>query len=179
MSEPVNSPSPSAKAAVRWPAEAIWQAVVPSLPAFTVEVLPQIDSTNSELMRRCRAAAGAASPPPPEAILLVAEHQSAGRGRMGRNWHSAPGSSLTFSLGMPLQPADWSGLSLAVGVSLADSLAPQTHEGEQLQLKWPNDLWLNDCKLGTTACQMASAGQRTAAFAEGLGLLTGSDMGAG
>jgi len=34
-------------------------------------------------------------------------------------------------------------------------------------------------KLGTTACQMASAGQRTAAFAEGLGLLTGSDMGAG
>lgn len=173
MSEPVNSPSPSAKAAVRWPAEAIWQAVVPSLPAFTVEVLPQIDSTNSELMRRCRAAAGAASPPPPEAILLVAEHQSAGRGRMGRNWHSAAGNSLTFSLGLPLQPADWSGLSLAVGVSLADSLAPQTQEGDQLQLKWPNDLWFKACKLGGILVETASWGeQRYVVIGVGLNVIT-------
>jgi BirA family biotin operon repressor/biotin-[acetyl-CoA-carboxylase] ligase len=173
MSEPVNSPSPSAKVAVRWPAEAIWQAVVPSLPAFTGEVVPQIDSTNSELMRRCRAAAGAASPPPPEAILLVAEHQSAGRGRMGRNWHSEAGSSLTFSLGMPLQPADWSGLSLAVGVSLADSLAPQTQEGDQLQLKWPNDLWLKGCKLGGILVETASWGeQRYVVIGVGINVMT-------
>ena len=169
MSEPVNSQSSSAKVPVRWPAEAIWQAVVPSLPAFTVEVLPQIDSTNSELMRRCRAAASASSPPPPEAILLVAEHQSAGRGRMGRNWHSAAGASLTFSLGMPLLPADWSGLSLAVGVSLADSLAPPTHAGEQLQLKWPNDLWLKGCKLGGILVETASWGaQRYVVIGVGL-----------
>ena len=172
MSEPINGQSPSAKAPVRWPAEAIWQAVVPSLPAFTVEVLPQIDSTNSELMRRCRAAASASSPPPPEAILLVAEHQSAGRGRMGRNWHSAAGASLTFSLGMPLLPADWSGLSLAVGVSLADSLAPQTHEGDQLQLKWPNDLWLKGCKLGGILVETASWGdQRYVVIGVGLNVL--------
>lgn len=173
MSEPVNSPSPSVKAAVRWPAEAIWQAVVPSLPAFTVEVLPQIDSTNSELMRRCRAAAGAASPPPPEAILLVTEHQSAGRGRMGRNWHSAADSSLTFSLGLPLQPADWSGLSLAVGVSLAENLSPQTPEGDQLQLKWPNDLWFKDCKLGGILVETASWGdQRYVVIGVGLNVMT-------
>jgi BirA family biotin operon repressor/biotin-[acetyl-CoA-carboxylase] ligase len=172
MSEPVNSQSSSAKVPVRWPAEAIWQAVVPSLPAFTVEVLPQIDSTNSELMRRCRAAASASSPPPPEAILLVAEHQSAGRGRMGRNWHSAAGASLTFSLGMPLLPADWSGLSLAVGVSLADSLAPPTHAGEQLQLKWPNDLWFKGCKLGGILVETASWGdQRYVVIGVGLNVL--------
>ena len=172
MSEPVNSQSPSAKAPVRWPAETIWQAVVPSLPAFTVEVLPQIDSTNSELMRRCRAAASASSPPPPEAILLVAEHQSAGRGRMGRHWHSAAGASLTFSLGMPLLPADWSGLSLAVGVTLADSLAPQTLEGDQLQLKWPNDLWFKGCKLGGILVETASWGdQRYVVIGVGLNVM--------
>ena len=172
MSEPINGQSPSAKAPVRWPAELIWQAVVPSLPAFTVEVLPQIDSTNSELMRRCRAATSASSPPAPEAILLVAEHQSAGRGRLGRNWHSAAGASLTFSLGLPLLPADWSGLSLAVGVSLADSLAPQTHEGEQLQLKWPNDLWLKGCKLGGILVETASWGdQRYVVIGVGLNVM--------
>jgi len=42
-------------AALRWPAEALWEAVVPLLPGFTVEVLPEIDSTNTELMRRARA----------------------------------------------------------------------------------------------------------------------------
>jgi BirA family biotin operon repressor/biotin-[acetyl-CoA-carboxylase] ligase len=172
MSESVNGESPAAKAPVRWPAEAIWQAVAPRLPAFTVEILPQIDSTNSELMRRCRASASAASPPPPEAILLVAEHQSAGRGRLGRSWHSAAGASLTFSLGLPLQPADWSGLSLAVGVSLADSLAPKSQEGDKLQLKWPNDLWLNDCKLGGILVETASWGdQRYVVIGVGLNVM--------
>ena len=42
-------------APLRWPAEAIWEAVVPQLPGFTVEVLPTVDSTNTELMRRARA----------------------------------------------------------------------------------------------------------------------------
>ena len=131
---------------IRWPAEAIWQAVAPTLTGFTVEVLPEIDSTNSELLRRFKGSVGA--PPRPEPLLLVAERQSAGRGRLGRSWHSAPMTSLTFSLGLPLQPADWSGLSLAVGVSVAESLDPpqtgQPRPGGQYRigLKWPNDLWL-------------------------------------
>jgi BirA family biotin operon repressor/biotin-[acetyl-CoA-carboxylase] ligase len=152
---------------VRWPAEAIWQAVVPSLPGFTVEVLPQVDSTNSELMRRCRAASLAAlsnsafgSPEPPEAILLVAEHQNAGRGRLGRQWQSQAGASLTFSLGLPLQPANWSGLSLAVGVSLAESLEPANGKPPTLQLKWPNDLWLGQRKLGGILVETASWGDQ-------------------
>ncbi len=140
----------SAAIPIRWPAEAIWEAVAPSLEGFTVEVLPSIDSTNTELMRRFRGnpfgsggSPGAA--PRPEPILLVAEQQTAGRGRLGRNWHSQRGDSLTFSLGLPLQPADWSGLSLVVGISLAESLDPYSNHdssSRRISLKWPNDLWL-------------------------------------
>jgi BirA family transcriptional regulator, biotin operon repressor / biotin---[acetyl-CoA-carboxylase] ligase len=134
---------------IRWPAEAIWQAVAPALPGFTVEVLPEIDSTNTELMRRARA--GQLDP-----ILLVAERQTAGRGRLGRGWHSEVGASLTFSLGISVAPRDWSGLSLAVGASLAESLHPQ------VGLKWPNDLWVGDRKLGGILIETASFGASAA-----------------
>ncbi len=125
--------------------ESVWQAVVPDLPGFTVEVLPSIDSTNTELMRRARA--GAMEP-----VLLAAEQQTAGRGRLGKAWHSRAGQSLTFSLALPLAPTDWSGLSLAVGVSLAQSLHPD------VRLKWPNDLWLHERKLGGILVETASNG---------------------
>lgn len=131
-----------------WPAETIWEQVYPLLPDFTVEVLPEIDSSNSELMRRARAGQH-------EATLLVAERQTAGRGRMGRAWHSQPGDSLTFSLSLSLAPKDWSGLSLAVGLSLAESLHPD------VGLKWPNDLWFQDRKLGGILVEAASLGGRS------------------
>jgi len=147
---------------MKWKAEAIWQAVAPGLPGFTVEVLPQLDSTNTELMRRARAGRG-------EPVLLVAEQQTAGRGRLGRAWHSSPGDSLTFSLGLALAPADWSGLSLAVGASVADSLHPD------IVLKWPNDLWLAERKLGGILIETASfgdgaAGSRYAVIGIGINL---------
>ncbi|MDR7153145.1 BirA family biotin operon repressor/biotin-[acetyl-CoA-carboxylase] ligase [Hydrogenophaga palleronii] len=126
-------------------AEAIWEAVVPSAPGFTVEVLRSIDSTNSELMRRARD--GLLEP-----LLLVAEEQTAGRGRLGRHWHSRAGQSLTFSLALPMVPLNWSGLSLAVGVSLANSLHPD------VKLKWPNDLWLHERKLGGILVETAGSG---------------------
>ena len=145
---------------IRWHAEALWEAVVPQLPGFTVEVLPQIDSTNTELMRRARA--GQTEP-----TLLVAERQTAGRGRMGRVWDSshmealealevsAVSASLTFSLGLPLAPADWSGLSLAVGLAVAEGLDPDGSAG--VRLKWPNDLWLaDDRKLAGILVETAS-----------------------
>ena len=143
---------------IRWPAEAIWQAVEPQLPGFTIEILPSIDSTNTELMRRARA--GRCEP-----ILLVAEQQTAGRGRLGREWHSgAQATSLTFSLGLPLAPLDWSGLSLAVGVSVAESLQPLLPAPDsrtpRIGLKWPNDLWLGGAagerKLGGSLVETAS-----------------------
>lgn len=146
------------KPTIRWPVEAIRAAVEPQLPGFTVEILPSIDSTNSELMRRARA--GRCAP-----TLLVAEQQTAGRGRLGRDWHSgAQADSLTFSLGLPLSPVDWSGLSLAVGVSVAESLQPvlptASSAGPRIGLKWPNDLWLGGAagerKLGGILVETAS-----------------------
>ena len=142
-----------------WPLDDITTAVAPLLGGFCAEVLPTIDSTNTELMRRARA--GHAVP-----TLLVAEVQTAGRGRLGRTWVSqdpdaAPASgavrvqrALTFSLGLPLNPRDWSGLSLAVGVSVARSLHPA------LQLKWPNDLWFDGRKLAGILIETAAAGDQ-------------------
>lgn len=127
-------------------AESVWQAVVPVLPGLAIEVLPQVDSTNAELMRRARQ--GMADP-----VLLVTPQQTAGRGRQGKVWLSAPGASLTFSLGLPLAPlasTGWSGMSLAVGVSVARALHPA------VQLKWPNDLWVHDHKLGGILVETAS-----------------------
>ncbi len=97
-----------------------------------VEVVDRIDSTNTELMRRGQS-------PQAAPTLLVAVSQTAGRGRMGRVWSAPTGHGLTFSWGMSLAAADWSGLSLAVGLSLAEALDPQGQWG--LRLKWPNDLW--------------------------------------
>lgn len=151
----------------QWPAEAIWQAVAPLLPGFTVEVLPTVDSTSSELMRRARAGRQ-------EPTLLVTEAQTAGRGRLGRDWQSSAYEgtgmvpALTFSLGLPLAPRDWSGLSLAVGVSVAESLQPQLpapgSDRPRILLKWPNDLWLQDeRKLGGILVETASFGQQAGA----------------
>ncbi len=104
------------------------------LPAhWLIETLPEVDSTNSELMRRARRGDTAST-------LLIAEQQTAGRGRLGRQWHSQRGQALMFSLGLELNPLQWSGLSLAVGLSLVNSLDP--HQQHGLGLKWPNDLWL-------------------------------------
>jgi BirA family biotin operon repressor/biotin-[acetyl-CoA-carboxylase] ligase len=130
-----------------WPIDALRAALAPQLPAVAVEVLPEIDSTNSELMRRARA--GVVTP-----TLLVAEQQTAGRGRLGRAWQSGsgdPGSALAFSLALPLAPRDWSGLSLAIGLSLAESLHPG------IRIKWPNDLWWHGRKLAGILVETASS----------------------
>ncbi len=119
---------------------------LPSLASFSVEILPAIDSTNSELMRRARA--GRTEP-----TLLIAEQQTAGRGRMGRDWQSKPGDSLTFSFGIKLSPTNWEGLSLAVGTSVAQSLGEGT---DQIRLKWPNDLWFQSRKLAGILIETAT-----------------------
>ena len=142
-------------------AERVWEAVAPELPGFSVEVVPETASTSTDLMQRART--GVLDP-----VLLVAVHQNAGRGRRGRGWVSAPGDSLTFSLGLPLEPAEWSGLSLAVGVSVADSLGPE------VRLKWPNDLWCHGRKLGGILVETANlaGGVRAAVVGIGINLAT-------
>ena len=126
---------------MNWPTRQLHEAIAPLLPGFHFDVLEQIDSTNSELMRRARS--GQMQP-----VLVLAGQQTEGRGRLGRRWSS----DLSFSLGVPLSTVNWSGLSLAVGLSLVQSLHPD------LGLKWPNDVWWNGRKLAGILIETASFG---------------------
>jgi len=82
------------------------------------------------------------------ARVVLSEAQTEGRGRRGRVWHSPPGSNLYCSVGwafeLPLEAL--SGLSLALGAMVAEALA-STYSVD-LELKWPNDLYLDGRKLG-------------------------------
>jgi BirA family biotin operon repressor/biotin-[acetyl-CoA-carboxylase] ligase len=109
-----------------------------------IEVLAEIDSTNSELLRRRTPERGI--------VALFAERQSGGRGRHGRVWASPPGANLYLSLARGFEGAlaRLAGLSLAVGVAVAEALRDLGASG--VALKWPNDLVVDDgsalCKLG-------------------------------
>lgn len=100
---------------------------------FHLQVLTQVDSTNRYLMQE--SARGVA-----HGTCVVAQIQTAGRGRRGRSWLSQLGGSLTFSLLWRFQcgAAGLSGLSLVIGLALVRAL----HEAgyPDVQLKWPNDL---------------------------------------
>ena len=182
---------------LHWGAEALWQQLEPLLPGLSVEVLARVDSTNTTLLERARQAAPSQgtfqgdlrSPAEPasgrraadaQPCLLVAEQQTRGRGRQGKVWQSEVGASLTFSLALPLAPADWSGLSLAVGLALAEALDPtQPGQPARLGIKWPNDLLLRDAaapggigrKIGGILIETVQVGaQRVAVVGVGLNL---------
>jgi BirA family biotin operon repressor/biotin-[acetyl-CoA-carboxylase] ligase len=134
-------------ASLRSHAESLWVALSAQLPGLSIEILSTVDSTNTRLMQQARD--GLVEP-----TVLVAETQTAGRGRMGKAWHTTTHRALTFSLGLPLAPHDWSGLSLVVGLSLARSLHPE------LRLKWPNDLWWQQRKVGGILVETANIAHR-------------------
>lgn len=102
---------------------------------FDVDALDVCDSTSSEAMRRADHGA-------PSGSVIVADRQTAGRGRRGREWLSEPEASLTFSLiwRFPGSASRLSGLSLAVGLALARALEGMGARG--VGLKWPNDVLL-------------------------------------
>ena len=99
--------------------------------------LAECGSTNTEALAHLRDGGGP--------LLVSATRQTAGRGRLGRAWQSDD-AALTFSVAVALPASlDLSGLSLAVGCTVADVLDPA---GSRIQLKWPNDLFLDGAKLG-------------------------------
>ncbi|MFG6486391.1 biotin--[acetyl-CoA-carboxylase] ligase [Roseateles sp. BYS78W] len=103
--------------------------------------LGECGSTNTEALAHLRDGGGP--------LIVSADRQTAGRGRLGRAWQSdqrGDDASLTFSVALPLPAGlDLSGLSLAVGCTVADVLDPA---GDRIRLKWPNDLFLDGAKLG-------------------------------
>lgn len=112
---------------------------------FNLEILPQAASSNTLLLQR--AGADATDGGAPTGSVLAVELQTAGRGRLGRNWHASLGTALTFSL---LWRFDCglnalSGLSLGVGVAVVRAL--KKLGAHDVQLKWPNDILTQQGKL--------------------------------
>lgn len=105
-----------------------------------VRWLPEVDSTNRYVMDEARAGAAAG-------LVVVADHQTAGRGRLGRTWVAPPGASLLVSV--LLRPSiaveRWHVLVMAAGLAMAEAVEATT--GVVAGLKWPNDLLVGDRKL--------------------------------
>ena len=137
--------------------------------AVDVEVVAHTGSTNADLLAR---ALDLTRP-----TLLVALHQSAGRGRAGRSWLSAADASLTFSLAWKFSgsPQRLLGLPLALGVALAEAVAAQ---GVPVRLKWPNDVLKDGAKLAGILIETrrATDGGTWAVIGIGLNLLMPEEM---
>lgn len=122
-----------------------------------------IDSTNRWLLDEARSGA-------PEGLVAVADEQTAGRGRRGRTWTAAPGSSLLVSvLVRPSLAAERLHLvTMAAGLALSDAIAQVA--GVTAALKWPNDLVVDDRKLaGILAEAEIGAGGEVSAVVVGVG----------
>jgi BirA family biotin operon repressor/biotin-[acetyl-CoA-carboxylase] ligase len=123
-----------------------------------VEVVASTGSTNADLLARGG----------PEGQVLVAEEQTAGRGRAGRTWVSVPGASLTFSVLLrpaSVPPAARGWLPLLTGVAVA--AAVRSTAGVAAVLKWPNDVLVGDRKLAGILAEQSPAGD---AVVVGVGL---------
>jgi birA, biotin-[acetyl-CoA-carboxylase] ligase region len=138
------------------------RAALPALwrDRLEVQLLRRTDSTNSRLLET-----------PGEAPrALLAEMQTGGRGRRGRSWRSPFGVNLYLSLAWryPAWPPQLSALPLALGVAVATAL--REHGVPAVGLKWPNDLWVGDAKLGGLLVEQRGEAGGDCRLVIGLGL---------
>jgi BirA family biotin operon repressor/biotin-[acetyl-CoA-carboxylase] ligase len=131
-----------------------------------------LDSTNAEVMRRLEAGAGSG-------LVCVAEQQTAGRGRRGRQWVSPYAGNIYLSLAWEFAggAAALEGLSLAVGVAVADAMQALGLAG--IALKWPNDILCGDAKLGGILIEMVGDAAGSCQVVVGIGLNVNMPAGAG
>ena len=127
-----------------------------------VAVIPVIDSTNQYLLERMNTLQ--------TGDACVAEYQQAGRGRRGRQWFSPFGANLYLSMYWRLDqgPAAAMGLSLVIGIVIAEVL--QQLGAEDVRVKWPNDLYLNDRKLAGILVEMTGKTGDAAQIVFGAGI---------
>lgn len=135
--------------ATHWQGEpvAVWEAVwgVPRVEAWTT-----LASTNERARELARAGA-------PAWTVVVADHQTAGRGRAGRRWQSPPGCGLLVSVLLrPTVVAHAGLLPLLTGVAMAQAIEHTHSSGAAVRLKWPNDLWIGGGKCGGILCEAAA-----------------------
>lgn len=130
--------------------------VGPDRAVRRLDLVETTGSTNADLLARHAAGEDIAG------VVLVAEHQTAGRGRQGRTWVTPPHSQIALSLGVDttgLQPTAWGWLPLLTGVAVVDAVHATT--GLQPGLKWPNDILAGgvhsgEGKLGGILAEMAA-----------------------
>ena len=129
-----------------------------------VEILDTVDSTSDWLSREQRGGVDI------HGKACITEFQSAGRGRRGRNWRGSPYCHLMFSMGWRFQKeaVEMAGLSLSLGVAVADSLRNLT--GAPVGLKWPNDLWCRDRKLGGILVDLNTVSKADTCAIVGIGI---------
>jgi BirA family transcriptional regulator, biotin operon repressor / biotin---[acetyl-CoA-carboxylase] ligase len=127
------------------------------------EIFDQIPSTNTYLVGRALANA-------PSGAICFAERQTAGKGRRGRHWVSPFGNNIYLSILWRFQtsPLAVSGLSLAIGVAVIRAL--KLHYGDVFRLKWPNDIYYQDKKLGGILVEVSGESEGPCAAVIGLGL---------
>lgn len=128
-----------------------------------VYYLPECESTNDEA--RARALTGEA-----EGALVLADYQRAGRGRMGRTWHSPRGSSLLFSLLLRPLLAPPLALQAVMAASLGVLEGIRRETGLPARLKWPNDVLIGGKKAGGILCELGLDGERLNYVIVGIGL---------
>ena len=105
-----------------------------------------------------------------EGTIVIAEAQSAGRGRLGRSWHSPPGTNLYCSIVLrpPLPPGGVPQLALVLGLAAADAVAAVA--GLEVGLKWPNDVVLDGRKAAGILTEMEAEVERVHHVVAGLGV---------
>lgn len=136
-----------------------------------VEVVWSVGSTNTLLMER-------SYPPAGSSEVLLAEYQSAGRGRRGRTWLAPPGGAICLSQSwvFPEVPRDLGALGLVIGVCARRALGALGVRS--VQLKWPNDLLVGDDKLGGILIELRaeSGGPACVVIGIGLNVALGADL---
>ena len=126
----------------------------------------QIDSTNTYVREQARDGS-------PEGLVAVADHQTAGRGRLGRRWESPPGANLLASvlLRPHIDPADLHLCTTVVALAAMD--ACRVVAGVGTLLKWPNDLLVEGAKVAGILAEAEFAGADLAAVVVGIGINVG------
>jgi BirA family biotin operon repressor/biotin-[acetyl-CoA-carboxylase] ligase len=143
-------------------------AALAVVPDVTVELLPAVPSSNHVAAERARAGA-------PEGLLVVADHQTVGRGRLDRVWETPAGVAVTFSLVLrPDVPArSWPWLPLLTGHVVAKALVGL---GFDARVKWPNDVLIGGRKVaGILVERVETATGPAAVVGVGINVLTRAD----
>jgi BirA family biotin operon repressor/biotin-[acetyl-CoA-carboxylase] ligase len=128
--------------------------------------LKEVDSTNNFLKNLL-----SNSKPVPEGTVIMAESQYAGRGQQNNQWHAEPGKNLTFSLLLKptfLEIVNQFDLIRAVSLGVYDALC--TILGNELKIKWPNDIYYGDKKLGGMLIENLLQGNQIKTSIIGIGI---------